>query len=185
IPVVVAINKFPTDTEAEIAYVRQAALDAGASDAHVSTLFSDGGKGGEDLAHALVKAADEPSSFRFLYPLDASLKEKIETIATKIYGADGVDYEPLAEKQLAMFEERGFGKLPICMAKTQYSLSHDPALKGRPTGFRFVVRDARVAVGAGFVYPLAGAIMTMPGLGKVPGGARMDIDENGDVVGML
>jgi formate--tetrahydrofolate ligase len=185
IPVVVAINKFPTDTEAEIEFVKQAALAAGASAAHTSTLFADGGKGGEDLAHALVKAADEPSSFRFLYPLEASLKEKIETIATKVYGADGVDYEPLAEKQLAMFEEKGFGKLPICMAKTQYSLSHDPKLKGRPTGFRFVVRDARVAVGAGFVYPLAGAIMTMPGLGKVPGGARMDIDKDGNVVGML
>lgn len=185
IPVVVAINKFPTDTEAEIEFVKQAALAAGASAAHTSTLFADGGKGGEDLAHALVKAADEPSSFRFLYPLEASLKEKIETIATKVYGADGVDYEPLAEKQLAMFEEKGFGKLPICMAKTQYSLSHDPKLKGRPKGFRFVVRDARVAVGAGFVYPLAGAIMTMPGLGKVPGGARMDIDKDGNVVGML
>jgi formate--tetrahydrofolate ligase len=185
IPVVVAINRFPTDTEAEIQFVKEAALAAGASDAHVSTLFADGGKGGEALAHALVKAADEPSSFRFLYPLEATLKEKIEAIATKVYGADGVDYEPLAERQLALFEERGYGKLPICMAKTQYSLSHDPKLKGRPTGFRFVVRDARVAVGAGFVYPLAGAIMTMPGLGKVPGGARMDVDEHGNITGML
>ncbi|HIE70997.1 MAG TPA: formate--tetrahydrofolate ligase [Planctomycetes bacterium] len=116
---------------------------------------------------------------------DATLKEKIEAIATKIYGAEGVDYEEEADKQLARFEENGFGKLPICMAKTQYSLSHDPALKGRPTGFRFKVRDARVAVGAGFVYPLAGSIMTMPGLGKTPAGMNMDIDENGDVVGML
>jgi formate--tetrahydrofolate ligase len=185
IPVVVAINKFPTDTEAEIAYVAQAAIEAGASAAHVSTLFTDGGKGGEDLAHALVKACDEPSSFRLLYPSEASLKEKIETLATKIYGADGVDYEPEADRQLALFEERGYGKFPICMAKTQYSLSHDPNLKGRPTGYRFVVRDARVAVGAGFVYPLAGAIMTMPGLGKTPGGAQMDIDADGNVVGML
>jgi formate--tetrahydrofolate ligase len=185
IPVVVAVNVFPTDTEAEIEFVKQAALAAGASAAHVSTLFADGGKGGEDLAHALVKACDEPSSFRLLYPSEASLKEKIETIATRIYGADGVDYEPEAEKQLALFEERGYGHFPICMAKTQYSLSHDPNLKGRPTGFRFKVRDARVSVGAGFVYPLAGAIMTMPGLGKVPGGARMDIDEQGNVIGML
>ncbi|MCC7061421.1 MAG: formate--tetrahydrofolate ligase [Planctomycetes bacterium] len=185
IPVVVAVNVFPTDTEAEIEFVKQAALAAGASAAHVSTLFADGGKGGEDLAHALVKACDEPSSFRLLYPSEASLKEKIETIATKIYGADGVDYEPEAEKQLALFEERGYGHFPICMAKTQYSLSHDPNLKGRPTGFRFKVRDARVSVGAGFVYPLAGAIMTMPGLGKVPGGARMDIDAQGNVIGML
>ncbi|MCA8975091.1 MAG: formate--tetrahydrofolate ligase [Planctomycetes bacterium] len=185
IPVVVAINRFPTDTEAEIAFVKEAALAAGASDAHVSTMFAEGGKGGEDLAHALVKACDEPSSFRFLYPTEATLKEKIETLASKIYGADGVDYEPAAEQHLARFEERGYGSFPICMAKTQYSLSHDPSLGGQPTGYRFVVRDARVAVGAGFVYPLAGSIMTMPGLGKTPGGTRIDVDDNGDVVGML
>ena len=185
IPVVVAVNRFPGDTDAEIEFVRNAAVEAGASAAHVSTLFTDGGKGGEDLAHALVKAADEPNSFRLLYPDEASLKEKIETLATKVYGADGVDYEPLAEQQLAKFEACGYGRFPICMAKTQYSLSHDPNLKGRPTGFRFKVRDARVSVGAGFVYPLAGEIMTMPGLGKVPGGARMDIDQDGNVVGML
>ena len=185
IPVVVAVNRFPGDTDAEIEFVRTAAIEAGASAAHVSTLFADGGKGGEDLAHALVKAADEPSSFRLLYPDEASLKEKIETLATKVYGADGVDYEPLAQAQLAKFEANGYGHFPICMAKTQYSLSHDPNLKGRPTGFRFKVRDARVSVGAGFVYPLAGEIMTMPGLGKVPGGARMDIDADGNVVGML
>jgi len=185
VPVVVAINVFPTDTENEIEFLREKALAAGASAAHVSTMFADGGKGGEDLAHALVAACDEPSTFKLLYEDDATLKEKIEAIASNIYGADGVDYEEEADKQLAKFEENGFGKLPICMAKTQYSLSHDPALKGRPTGFRFKVRDARVAVGAGFVYPLAGSIMTMPGLGKAPAGMKMDIDENGDVVGML
>ncbi|MBL9079523.1 MAG: formate--tetrahydrofolate ligase [Planctomycetes bacterium] len=185
IPVVVAINKFPTDTEAEIHFVQEAALQAGASAAHVSTLFTDGGKGGEALAHALVKACDEPSSFRLLYPSELPLKQKIETLATRIYGADGVDFEPAAERQLGLFEERGYGHFPICMAKTQYSLSHDPNLKGRPRGFRFKVRDARVSVGAGFVYPLAGEIMTMPGLGKVPGGARMDIDQDGNVTGML
>ena len=185
IPVVVAVNRFPGDTDAEIEFVRNAAVEAGALEAHVSTLFADGGKGGEALAHALVKAADQPSAFRLLYPSEASLKEKIETLATKVYGADGVDYEPLAEAQLAKFEANGYGHFPICMAKTQYSLSHDPNLKGRPTGFRFKVRDARVSVGAGFVYPLAGEIMTMPGLGKVPGGARMDIDADGNVVGML
>lgn len=185
VPVVVAINVFPTDTENEIEFLKEKALAAGASAAHVSTLFAEGGKGGEDLAHALVAACDEPSTFKLLYEDDATLKEKIEAIATKMYGADGVDYEEEADKQLARFEENGFGKLPICMAKTQYSLSHDPALKGRPTGFRFKVRDARVAVGAGFVYPLAGSIMTMPGLGKTPAGMNMDIDENGDVVGML
>ncbi|MBL8735642.1 MAG: formate--tetrahydrofolate ligase [Planctomycetes bacterium] len=185
VPVVVAVNRFPGDTDAEIEFVRNAAVEAGALEAHVSTLFADGGKGGEALAHALVKAADQPNSFRLLYPDDASLKQKIETLATRIYGADGVDYEPLAEAQLAKFEANGYGRFPICMAKTQYSLSHDPNLKGRPTGFRFKVRDARVSVGAGFVYPLAGEIMTMPGLGKVPGGARMDIDADGNVVGML
>ncbi|MBX3464415.1 MAG: formate--tetrahydrofolate ligase [Planctomycetes bacterium] len=185
IPVVVAINRFPSDTEAEIAFVQAAALAAGASAAHVSTLFTDGGKGGEELAHALVAACDEPSSFRLLYPDELSLKEKIETIATRIYGAAGVDYEPEADRQLALFEERGYGRFPICMAKTQYSLSHDPNLKGRPRDFRFRVRDARVAVGAGFVYPLAGEIMTMPGLGKVPGGARMDVDADGNITGML
>ena len=185
VPVVVAINVFPTDSENEIEFLREKALAAGASAAHVSTMFAEGGKGGEDLAHALVDACEEKSEFKLLYEDDASLKEKIEAIATKIYGADGVDFEAEAETQLAKFEENGFGKLPICMAKTQYSLSHDPKLKGRPTGFRFKVRDARVAVGAGFVYPLAGSIMTMPGLGKAPAGMNMDIDENGDVIGML
>ncbi|MSR37260.1 MAG: formate--tetrahydrofolate ligase [Planctomycetes bacterium] len=185
IPVVVAINRFPTDTDAEIEFVRQAALAAGATAAHTSTLFNDGGKGGEELAHALVRACDEPNNFHLLYPSEASLKEKIETLALQVYGADGVDYEPLAEQALAMFEARGFGSFPICMAKTQYSLSHDATLKGRPTGYRFKVRDARVAVGAGFVYPLAGEIMTMPGLGKIPGGSRIDIDDKGNVVGMF
>lgn len=185
VPVVVAINRFPTDSDAEVAFVKERALAAGAYDAHVSTLFAEGGKGGEDLARALVKACDEPSEFELLYRDEDSLKQKIETIAKKIYGADGVDYDPAAEEQLARFEAAGFGTLPICMAKTQYSLSHDPKLKGRPTGFRFQVRDARCAVGAGFVYPLAGAIMTMPGLGKAPAGHQMDIDENGDVVGMM
>jgi formate--tetrahydrofolate ligase len=185
VPVVVAVNRFPGDTDAEIEFVKNAAVEAGALEAHVSTLFSDGGKGGEALAHALVKAADQPNTFRFLYSDEDSLKQKIETLALRVYGADGVDYEPEADKQLALFEERGYGRFPICMAKTQYSLSHDAALKGRPTGFRFKVRDARVAVGAGFVYPLAGEIMTMPGLGKVPGGAMMDIDQDGNVIGML
>ncbi|MBM4059692.1 MAG: formate--tetrahydrofolate ligase [Planctomycetes bacterium] len=185
VPVVVAVNRFPGDTDAEVEMVRRAALGAGAFAAHVSTVFADGGKGGEQLAHALVAACEQPSEFRLLYPNDASLKQKIETVAAKIYGASGVDYLPPAEAALAKFERCGFGKLPICMAKTQYSLSHDPALKGRPRDYRFVVRDARVSVGAGFVYPLAGEIMTMPGLGKVPGGARMDIDEKGNVVGMF
>ena len=185
IPVVVAINIFPTDTEAEIEMVRKAALAAGASAAHVSTMFMDGGAGGEDLAHALVAACEEESNFELLYPDDMSLKEKIHELATKIYGADGVEYEDEAEQLLAQFEKDGFGHLPICMAKTQYSFSHDAALKGRPTGYTFVVRSARVAVGAGFVYPLAGKILTMPGLGRTPGGTRIDITKDGEVVGMF
>ena len=185
IPVVVAINIFPTDTEAEIEMVRKAALAAGASAAHVSTMFMDGGAGGEDLAHALVAACEEESNFELLYPDDMSLKEKIHELATKIYGADGVEYEDEAELLLAQFEKDGFGHLPICMAKTQYSFSHDAALKGRPTGYTFVVRSARVAVGAGFVYPLAGKILTMPGLGRTPGGTRIDINKDGEVVGMF
>ncbi|GAB4162621.1 MAG: formate--tetrahydrofolate ligase [Planctomycetota bacterium] len=185
VPAVVAVNRFPADTEAEIAFVKEAAMAAGAFECHVSTVFEHGGKGGEELAHALVRAADEPNSFRFLYPSEMPLKQKIETLAAKIYGADGVDFEPLAERNLARFEECGYGHFPVCMAKTQYSLSHDAARKGRPTGYRFQVRDARVSVGAGFVYPLAGAIMTMPGLGKVPGGTRIDIDADGNVVGMF
>ena len=185
IPVVVAINIFPTDTEAEIEMVRKAALAAGASAAHVSTMFMDGGAGGEDLAHALVAACEEESNFELLYPDDMSLKEKIHELATKIYGADGVEYEDEAEQLLAQFEKDGFGHLPICMAKTQYSFSHDAALKGRPTGYTFVVRSARVAVGAGFVYPLAGKILTMPGLGRTPGGTRIDINKDGEVVGMF
>ena len=185
IPVVVAINIFPTDTEAEIEMVRKAALAAGASAAHVSTMFMDGGAGGEDLAHALVAACEEESNFELLYPDDMSLKEKIHELGSKIYGADGVEYEDEAEQLLAQFEKDGFGHLPICMAKTQYSFSHDAALKGRPTGYTFVVRSARVAVGAGFVYPLAGKILTMPGLGRTPGGTRIDINKDGEVVGMF
>ncbi len=185
VPVVVAINNFPSYSEAEVAAVREAAMAAGAHAAHVSTMFADGGKGGEALAHALVEAAEEPSSFQLLYPDDASLKQKIETLAAKIYGASGVEYSELAEQKLAMYEERGYGKFPICMAKTQYSLSHDPKLKGRPEGFTFPVVDVRVAAGAGYVFPLAGKIMTMPGLGRAPGGCQIDIDDDGEIIGLF
>src|SRR5690606_33819834 len=139
-----------TDTESELALIREIACEAGAADACVTTVFEDGGRGGEDVAHALVKAADEPSTFRFLYPEQASLREKIETLATRVYGAEGVEYSKLADGKLAQFEELGFGRLPICMAKTQYSLSHDPKLKGRPEGFVFPIQDVRASVGAGF-----------------------------------
>jgi formate--tetrahydrofolate ligase len=145
----------------------------------------DGGAGGEAVAAALVRAAEEPSSFRFLYPEDAPLAAKIETIATRIYGADGVDYAAAARAKLERFEARGYGRFPVCMAKTQFSLSHDPNLKGRPRGYRFQVQDARVAVGAGFVYPLAGSITTMPGYGRSPGGQQVDVDEDGRVIGLF
>ncbi|MEO0479832.1 MAG: formate--tetrahydrofolate ligase [Planctomycetota bacterium] len=185
VPVVVAINKFPTDTANELDLVRELALEAGAFDAQISTVFGDGGAGGEAVAEALIRAADEPQGFKFLYPSDATLKEKIETLASKVYGADGVDYSELAETKLAQFEELGFGQLPICMAKTQYSISHDPKLRGRPSGFRFPIQDVRASVGAGFVYPLAGSIMTMPGLGRNPNGKQIDIDENGEIRGLM
>jgi formate--tetrahydrofolate ligase len=185
IPAVVAVNRFPTDTDAELELVRELALRAGASAAHASTLYRDGGRGAEELAAAVVRAADEPSSFRFLYPEDASLPAKIETLATRIYGADGVDYADAARSKLETFAERGYGHFPVCMAKTQYSLSHDPARKGRPRGYRFLVQDARVAVGAGFVIPLAGAITTMPGYGRSPGGQQIDLDEAGNVIGLF
>jgi len=185
VPVVVAINHFPTDSEAEIALIKERALAAGATAAHVSTLFDDGGKGGEDLAQAVIDAADQPQSFQFLYPQDASLETKIETIAHKVYGAGEVEYSDLVRQKLDYFQSQGYGKFPICMAKTQYSLSHDPNLKGRPEGFKFPVLDVRVAAGAGYVYPLAGSIMTMPGLGRNPGGMGIDLDDTGQIVGLF
>jgi formate--tetrahydrofolate ligase len=185
IPVVVAVNNFDSDTKEEIEVIRERAKAAGAEDALVSKVWLKGGDGGRELAEAVVKAADKPSDFKFLYPLDWSIKKKIETIATKIYGADGVDYLPLAEKKIDTYTKQGFDKLPICMAKTHLSLSHDPNLKNRPTGFRVPIRDVRASVGAGFLYPLLGEMRTMPGLPKVPAGTKIDIDDNGKIVGMF
>jgi len=185
IPVVVAVNNFDSDTKEEIEVIRQKAKAAGAEDAVVSHVWLKGGDGGRELAEAVVKAADKPSDFKFLYPLEWSIKKKIETIATKIYGADGVDYLPLAEKKIDTYTKQGFDKLPICMAKTHLSLSHDPNLKNRPTGFRVPIRDVRASVGAGFLYPLLGEMRTMPGLPKVPAGTRIDIDDDGKIVGMF
>jgi formate--tetrahydrofolate ligase len=185
IPVVVAVNNFDSDTKEEIEIIRQRAKAAGAEDALVSKVWLKGGDGGRELAEAVVKAADKPSDFKFLYPLDWPIKKKIETIATKIYGADGVDYLPLAEKKIDTYTKQGFDKLPICMAKTHLSLSHDPNLKNRPTGFRVPIRDVRASVGAGFLYPLLGEMRTMPGLPKVPAGTRIDIDDDGKIVGMF
>jgi formate--tetrahydrofolate ligase len=184
IPAVVAINAFPTDTEAEWRMISDAALEAGASAAVPATHFAHGGEGATDLSHALVEATQQPSDFRFLYSLEMSLKDKIRTIATECYGASDVEYAPEAEAKLSAYTELGYGGLPICMAKTHLSLSHDPKLKGRPTGFTLPVRDVRLSAGAGFVYPLCGSMMTMPGLPSDPAGAHIDIDEQGNIVGL-
>jgi len=185
VPVVVAINRFTTDTDKEIEVIAKNAVSAGAQDAVVSEVWAEGSKGGEGLAKAVVKAAEKPSDFKFLYPLDMPIKDKIKTIATKIYGAKDVSYAPLAEEKIKLYEKLGFGKLPICMAKTHLSLSHDPALKGRPAGFTLPVRDIRASVGAGFLYPLCGDMRTMPGLPSVPAGTKVDIDKEGKVVGLF
>jgi len=186
VPVVVAINSFPTDTAAEVAAIREVALAAGARDAVVATHFVDGGKGAAPLAEAVWAACQSgEAQFGLLYPDEMPLADKIDAIATRIYGADGVDYLPAASKSLRQFEEMGYGHLPICMAKTQYSLSHDAALKGRPTGFRVPIREVRLAAGAGFITPLCGEMRTMPGLPSRPGGERIDIDGDGNVVGLF
>jgi len=185
VPVVVAINRFSPDTDKEIETVREIAMEAGAEDAVTSNVWADGGRGGEALAEAVIKAAEKPSDFKFLYPLDMSIDEKIETIATKIYGADNVEYQPKAKRQIKRFTELGFDNLPLCMAKTHLSLSHDPKLKGAPTGFTVPIREVRASIGAGFLYPLLGEMRTMPGLPTVPAGANVDIDESGKVVGLF
>lgn len=184
VPVVVAINRFDIDSEAEIDIIRDAAINAGAEDAVVSEVWARGGDGGTELAEAVMKAADKPKQFRFLYDLDAPIMEKIETIATKMYGAEEIEYLPLAKRQIRFYEDHGFRNLPICMAKTHLSLTHDPKIKGRPTGFSMPIREVRASIGAGFLYPLVGDIMTMPGLPSVPGGTRIDIDENGKIIGL-
>ena len=185
IPVVVAVNYFDSDTQEEINAIRDRAKAAGAEDAILSKVWLKGGEGGIELAEAVIRAAEKPSKFEFLYPLDWPVKQKIEIIATKIYGADGVDYLPLAETKIELYTKQGFDKLPICMAKTHLSLSHDPNIKNRPRGYRIPIRDVRASVGAGFLYPLLGEMRTMPGLPKVPAGTKVDIDENGKVVGLF
>jgi formate--tetrahydrofolate ligase len=185
VPVVVAVNAFDTDTEAEIELIRQRSLAAGAEGAYRSQVWAEGGAGAEELAGAVLEAATRPKQFRFLYELDRPIKEKIETIATRIYGADGVDYLPAAEQQIKKYTDLGYGNLPICMAKTHLSISHDPALKGRPSGFRVPVRDVRASMGAGFLYPLLGEMRTMPGLPSEPNTWKIDLDEDGNVVGLF
>jgi methylenetetrahydrofolate dehydrogenase (NADP+)/methenyltetrahydrofolate cyclohydrolase/formyltetrahydrofolate synthetase/formate--tetrahydrofolate ligase len=184
VPVVVAINRFPTDSEHELQLVRQSAVEAGALAAVTTDHHARGGDGARDLARAVVEASKEPSQFEFLYPLDRSIKEKIETIAKQIYRAGSVAYTPQADAQIADFERSGFGYLPICMAKTHLSISDDPLLKGAPQGFEVTVREVRASVGAGFIYPLLGEMSTMPGLGATPGFMKVDVNEDGEVVGL-
>ena len=184
VPCIVAVNRFRTDTARELDIIRKRSLRDGAFDCVVSDLYSRGSAGGEELAKAVAIASQHKSRFKFLYPLNASIKEKIETIATRIYGASGVRYERLAEEDIALYEKLGFGKLPVCIAKTHLSLSHDPRLKGRPQGFELPVRDVRPSTGAGFLYALCGTMMTMPSLPSHPIGERFDIDARGNVKGL-
>jgi len=184
VPVVVAINHFPTDTEAEMALIRAQSEKAGATEVAVSKVWSDGGDGGVELAEAVVRACEQPGQFKFLYELDLPIKAKIETIAREIYNADGVDYLPEAEKKIEQFTRLGFDQLPICMAKTHLSISHDPTKLGTPSGYRLPIRDVRASVGAGFLYPLCGDMRTMPGLGAHPAYERVDLID-GKVVGLF
>jgi formate--tetrahydrofolate ligase len=190
VPTVVAINRFKTDTPAELDLVRKLALEAGAVDAQVSEVWELGGKGGEGLARAVVAAAESSERVngigpRMLYPLDVSIKDKIEAIARTMYGADGVEYLPEASRQIKLYTDLGLDKLPICVAKTQYSLSDNAALKGRPSGFTVMVREVRAYTGAGFLCPIAGEIMTMPGLPSNAAYHQIDLDDKGEIVGLF
>ncbi len=180
---VVAINAFPTDHPSEHAAIREIADSVGARSA-LCTHFAEGGKGAAELASAVAEAAEEPSQFAFLYPNDATLREKILTVALRVYGAQGVEYDFKASRQLESYERNGFGRLPVCIAKTHLSISSDPTLKGAPTGWLLPVREARASVGAGFIYPICGDMRTMPGLGASPAATRIDIDRNGEIVGL-
>jgi len=185
IPVVVAVNRFKDDTPAEVELVKKLSIAAGAEDAAVSNHWAQGGAGAVDLAHAVVKACQKPHDFKFLYPLEMTIKEKILAIVTQMYGGAGVEYSPEAEKKVELYTRQGFDKLPICMAKTHLSLSHDPNLKGAPSGFIVPVRDIRASVGAGFLYPLLGTMSTMPGLSTRPGYYDIDLDTaSGRIIGL-
>ena len=185
IPVVVAINKFKDDTDAEVEMVRKIAQAAGAEDAVMSNHWAEGGLGAVDVANAVVAACEKPGDFKFLYSLDLSIKDKIETIVKEMYGGSGVEYSPEAEKQIELYTKQGFDKLPMCMAKTPLSLSHDPELKGAPVGFTVPIREVRASVGAGFLYPLLGTMSTMPGLSTRPGYYDIDIDtETEKIIGL-
>jgi formate--tetrahydrofolate ligase len=180
---VVAINAFPGDHPSEHAAIAEIAEAVGARSA-VCTHFADGGRGAVELARAVAEAAEEPSHFRFLYPDEAPLREKIEIVARRVYGADGVDYDLSAARQIDSYERNGFGNLPVCIAKTHLSISSDASLKGAPTGWRLPVREVRASVGAGFIYPICGDMRTMPGLGANPAAHRIDLDANGEIVNL-
>ena len=184
LPVVVAINAFPTDTPAELALVEQRCNELGVNVA-LSEVWAKGGEGGRTLAEEVLRLCDEPSDFRFAYELDEPLAKKVEDIGTRVYHADGVDFAPKAARMLRQLEEQGFGGLPVCMAKTQYSFSDDPKRLGAPEGFRITVRDLRVSAGAGFVVALTGDIMTMPGLPRVPAAEKIDVTPDGRITGLF
>ncbi|MHC4715758.1 MAG: formate--tetrahydrofolate ligase, partial [Planctomycetota bacterium] len=185
VPVVVAINRFPDDTDAEVELARKAAEGSGAEAAVMSDHWARGGEGAVELAEAVVAACEQPSNFQLLYGDDLSIKEKIETVCKKVYKAAGVTYSSKADAQIASYERAGLSHLPMCMAKTHLSLSHDPALKGVPEGFTVPVQEVRAAAGAGFLYPLLGTMRTMPGLPSTPAFLNVDLDEGGNVVGMF
>lgn len=185
IPVVVAVNRFTTDTEKEIETLKEIAIGAGADDVALSEVWAKGGEGGIELAEKVIRNCEKEKDFQFLYPDDWSVKQKIETIAVKVYGAARVEYAPLAEEKIETYTRWGYAGLPICMAKTHLSLSHDPNLKGRPQGYTLPIRDVRLSAGAGFLYPLCGEMRTMPGLPTVPAGTKVDIDSQGRVVGLF
>ena len=184
LPAVVAINEFPTDTEEEINLIKEKCNELGVNVA-LSQVWSKGGEGGIDLAKEVVRLCEMENDFEYAYSLECTIKEKINDIATKIYGADGVDFTKEAEKEIANLEKLGYGNLPICMAKTQYSLSDDPSKLGRPSNFRITVRKINISAGAGFIVALTGDIMKMPGLPKLPAAQRIDVDENGVISGLF
>jgi formate--tetrahydrofolate ligase len=185
LPCVVAVNKRPEDTDEEVQWLKAKALEYGAYRSEINDGFAKGGDGAIELAEAVVEACDQPNTFDFIYKDSDTIEEKITAVAKRVYGADGVIFAPAAKKKIKQFTDDGLDKLPVCMAKTQYSLSSDPKLLNAPTGFEITVRDIRAYTGAGFLVPLCGDIMQMPGLGKTPAAFDIDIDANGEISGLF